>query len=182
MPPLSKPSVMRRRRSAAGDQLTELVLAVFRLNGLFLAAAAEITTGSGLTAARWQVLGAVLPGRLTVADAARAMGLARQSVQRLADLLVTEGLCTYQDNPAHRRAKLLAPTAAGWAAIDQIRPIQIAWANQVSAVVGEAALRDANATLRTLTAALATPAGRVRRSARDVSRAGRRSGPGRTRA
>jgi DNA-binding MarR family transcriptional regulator len=152
---------MPPRRSAGGDQLTELVLAVFRLNGRFLAAAAEITEGSRLTAARWQVLGAVLPAPLTVAAAARAMGLARQSVQRLADLLIAEGLCVYQDNPAHRRAKLLAPTEEGWAAIDQIRARQIAWANRVSALVGEAELRRTNATLRAIIAALATPGGAV---------------------
>jgi hypothetical protein len=47
-------------RSAAGDALTELLLRVFRLNGLFLAEAEEIARPTGLTPARWQVLGAVL--------------------------------------------------------------------------------------------------------------------------
>ena len=36
---------------------TELVLDVFRLNGLLLAAGDHLTAGEGLTAARWQVLG-----------------------------------------------------------------------------------------------------------------------------
>lgn len=96
------------KRSSGGDALTELVLKVFRLNGRFLEVADDITGGGGLTAARWQVLGAVLREPLSVAAAARSMGLTRQSVQRLADVLVDEGLCTYLDNPAHRRAKLLA--------------------------------------------------------------------------
>jgi DNA-binding MarR family transcriptional regulator len=153
----------RLRRSAGGDQLTDLILMVFRLNGRFLAAAEDITEGTGLTAARWQVIGAVLREPLTVADAARAMGLTRQSVQRLADLLVDEGLCEYLDNPAHRRAKLLAPTKAGWAAIERIHPLQVAFTNRVSAIVGEAALREANATLVKLAAVLATPAGDIKR-------------------
>jgi DNA-binding MarR family transcriptional regulator len=145
---------MAPTRSAAGDALTALVLKVFRLNGRFLAAAEAITKGSRLTAARWQVLGAVLPKPLSVADVARSMGLARQSVQRLADALVDEGLCSYEQNPAHRRAKLLTPTIRGLNAIDRIRPKQVAWANLVSREVGERALRDAAATLDSILASL----------------------------
>jgi hypothetical protein len=38
------------------------------------------------------------------------MHLARQGVQRLADVLVRDGLAVYEPNPAHRRAKLLRLT------------------------------------------------------------------------
>lgn len=148
---------MKPRRSRGGDVLTELVLKVFRLNGELLEVAERITQGSGLTAARWQVLGAVLPAPLSVAGVARNMGLTRQSVQRLADALVHDGLCAYEDNPAHRRAKLLAPTAKGWGAIERIRPIQYAWANQVAAKVGEKQLRAAKATLDAFLQALEKP-------------------------
>ena len=82
------------------DPLNDLVLSIFWLNGFFLDAADRLTAGSGLTTARWQVLGAVLHEPLTVAAIARDMGLARQSVQRTADLLVEEGLCEYLPNPA----------------------------------------------------------------------------------
>ena len=34
----------------------------------------------------------------------RQMGVSRQGVQRVADLLVERGLAEYQPNPAHRRA------------------------------------------------------------------------------
>jgi len=152
---------MPARRSRGGDLLTELVLKVFRLNGELLEVADRIAEGSRLTAARWQVLGAVLPAPLSVAGVARNMGLTRQSVQRLANLLVEEGLCAYQDNPAHRRAKLLAPTAQGLAAIERIRPIQRAWANQVAARVGEKDLRAVNATVDAILAALAVATGSV---------------------
>lgn len=147
--------------SPAGASLTNLIIKTFRLNGLFLAAGDQITLGSGLTAARWQVLGAVLRQPLSVADAARAMGLTRQSVQRLADVLVAEGLCEYRDNPAHRRAKLLAPSAAGWAAIAQIHPLQVDFVNRVGAAVGAGALAQANATVDHLLEVLVSPEGRV---------------------
>ena len=137
------------------------MLKVFRLNGRLLDIADRITEGTRLSAARWQVLGAVLPGPLTVASAARSMGLTRQSVQRLADVLVDEGLCEYRENPAHRRAKLLAPTARGWEAIERIHPIQVAWADRVGARVGPRALRTVNATLDTLLSTLDSPAGEV---------------------
>ena len=90
-----------------------MALTPFRLNGQFLSVAEELARPAGMTAAWWQVLGAVLHRPLPVAGIARAMGITRQSVQRIADLLVDAGLAEYQPNPAHRRAKLLEPTAAG---------------------------------------------------------------------
>jgi DNA-binding MarR family transcriptional regulator len=141
------PAGARPGRSAAGDALTELVLRVFRLNGLLLSAAEEMARPAGLTAARWQVLGAVLREPLTVSGIARAMGLTRQSVQRLANVLVEDGMAEYVPNPAHRRAKLLRPTAAGWAAIEVIRPLQYAWTHQVTREISADELRRAVATM-----------------------------------
>ena len=46
------------------------------------------------------------------------MGLTRQAVQRIADLLVDRGLAEYRPNPDHRRAKLLACTEAGAVVVD----------------------------------------------------------------
>lgn len=84
------------------------------------------------------------------------MGLARQSVQRIADLLVERGLAEFVPNPAHRRAKLLRPTAAGWAAIEALRPAHHAWANRVSAGLDAAQLRQALEVLDRLIEATAT--------------------------
>jgi DNA-binding MarR family transcriptional regulator len=136
------------------DLLSAASITTFKLNGQFLALAEELTRPAGLTAAWWQVLGAVLGEPLPVAGIAREMGLARQSVQRVADILVERGLAEYLDNPAHRRAKLLAPTAAGRAAIGRIGPAHAAAARLLAAVLGEEALADAVAALRTLSAAL----------------------------
>ncbi|MFE9135025.1 MarR family winged helix-turn-helix transcriptional regulator [Streptomyces sp. NPDC007355] len=107
---------------AQQDALSRTALGVFRLNGQFLAVSEKLAEPAGLTAAWWQVLGAVLPEPLPVAGIARVMGITRQSVQRIADLLVREGLAAYEPNPAHRRAKLLAPTEAGRAAVRRIDP------------------------------------------------------------
>ena len=136
------------------DLLSAASIAAFKLNGQFLALAEELARPAGLTAAWWQVLGAVLGEQLPVAGIAREMGLARQSVQRVADILVERGLAEYRDNPAHRRAKLLAPTAAGRGAIGRIGPAHAAAASRLAAVLGEEALAGAVATLRALSGAL----------------------------
>jgi DNA-binding MarR family transcriptional regulator len=141
-------------RSPAGDALTDLVIRTFRLNGLFLAVAEHMARPAGLTAARWQVLGAVLREPLTVSDAARAMGLTRQSVQRLADALVSDGMAEYMDNPRHRRAKLLRPTRAGWDAIDVVRPLQHAFTHHMTTDVDADELRRAVALMDRLIAKL----------------------------
>jgi DNA-binding MarR family transcriptional regulator len=125
-------------RTAEGDALTALVLPAFELNGEFLAAAHDIATPHGLTPAWWQVLGATLDEPLTVADIARrvGLGLARQSVQRVADILVDKGWAAYRDNPRHSRAKLLEPTQRGREVVASLRDEQHAWSNAVGAEVG----------------------------------------------
>lgn len=134
-----------------GAVLTEVVLAVFRLNGDFLHAAEEIAGPTGLTAARWQVLAAVLDEPRTVPEIARRMGLSRQGVQRISDILADEGFATYLDNPAHRRAKLLSISDDGRAAIRRLAGRQRTWANAVSEGVPTPSLRACLRTLRRLT-------------------------------
>jgi DNA-binding MarR family transcriptional regulator len=136
-------------RTEAGDVLTEIVVRTFRLNGRFLQVAEELARPVGLTAAWWQVLGAVLREPLTVSGIARDMGLTRQSVQRIADLLVDRGLARYKDNPAHRRAKLFEPTDEGRTAISRLAGEQHKWADEIAAAVDPGALRT---TLDTITA------------------------------
>ncbi|MEU2895035.1 MarR family transcriptional regulator [Streptomyces sp. NPDC006967] len=114
------------------DLLTRGALGTFRLNGQFLAVAEELARPAGITAAWWQVLGAVLREPLPVSGIARAMGITRQSVQRVADLLVERGLAEYRPNPAHRRAKLLAPTDEGYAAVGRIGPGHAAFAERLA--------------------------------------------------
>ncbi|MBC2903595.1 MarR family transcriptional regulator [Streptomyces cupreus] len=125
------------------DLLSRGALGVFRLNGQFLAVAEELAKPAGITAAWWQVLGAVLREPLPVAGIARTMGITRQSVQRIADLLVERGLAEYRPNPAHRRAKLLAPTEEGLAAVRRIDPGHAAFADRLAEAFGEAELADA---------------------------------------
>lgn len=139
-------------KTEAARLLTEIVLLTFRLEGGFLEAADRISAPAGLTAARWKVLGAVLYEKRSVAEIGRVMGLARQSVQRLADILVTEGLAQYEDNPAHKSAKLLVPTAEGRNRIARLSGRQTNWANQVSAGIDLRSLVEARDLMQALIA------------------------------
>ncbi|WP_436499303.1 MarR family winged helix-turn-helix transcriptional regulator [Actinokineospora sp. HUAS TT18] len=120
-------------RTPGGDALTDIIMRTFHLNGAFLRAAEHISLPEGLTPSWWQVLGGVLKQPRSVADIAREMGMARQSVQRTADLLVEKGLAEYLPNPAHARAKLVQPSEAGWKAIHGMTAAQHAFTNRVAA-------------------------------------------------
>jgi DNA-binding MarR family transcriptional regulator len=146
-------------QSEAGALLTEMVLTTFRLNARVLEAAQQLATAGGLTAAWWQVLGGVLDEPRTVAEVSRRMGVSRQGVLRVADLLVERGLAEYRPNPAHRRAQLLACTEAGYWAIRQISVVTHPWTDRIGPQVGAAELRSALATMQRLVEVLETAGG-----------------------
>ena len=127
---------MRAKRTAEGDAFTALVLEVAWLGGIFTSIGEALGRLGGQTLARWVILDAIEDGPATVAQIARRRGIARQAVQRVADLLVDEKLAAYQPNPDHRRAKLLRPTAQGRAALRTISRAQQEWADAVGTDIG----------------------------------------------
>jgi DNA-binding MarR family transcriptional regulator len=96
----------------------------------------------------------VADGPATVAQIARTMGLARQSVQRVADLLEQDGLTAYETNPSHRRAQIVRVTPRGLRTLRTIQETQRAWADDVASEIGEADLRKANEVVGRLLRAL----------------------------
>lgn len=136
------------------QRLSTAALTSFRLNGRFLALADALAKPAGLTAAWWQVLGAVVDEPRTVAGIARVMGITRQSVQRIADLLAEQGLVEYRDNPAHARSKLVAVTEAGLAANQSIGPQHARTAKALGAELGAERFGEIVDALTELTAAL----------------------------
>ncbi len=130
--------------------LTDLILETFRLNGRLLAAGDGLTADLGLSSARWQVMGAIADAPLSVAQIARNMGLTRQAVQRVADVLADEGLVAFAGNPNHRRAKLTCLTAGGRTVLDEVSRRQVDWSNRLSAGMAAEAIEQALTVLRTL--------------------------------
>ena len=152
-------------RTEAGDALTDAIMATFRLNGRLMDAAQQLAGAGGLTATEWRVLGGVLDEPHSVAEIGRLMGMTRQGVQRVADQLVDRGLAEYRPNLAHRRAKLLACTEAGYWAIRQIALVQRPWADQIAADIDAAELQGAVTTMRRTLAALQAEQAALRSSA-----------------
>jgi DNA-binding MarR family transcriptional regulator len=147
-------SVPEAFRTPAGDAFSELVIHVFQLDGLLVAAGDALARPAGQTSARWRVLAAIENAPATVSQIARAWGLARQSVQRVADALVREGWAVYEENPDHRRAQLMRLTPRGWRSLRRIQAAQRSWANALGAEIGEADLRQATSVLARVLQAL----------------------------
>lgn len=142
------------RRTPAGNAFSTVAILILRLAGHLTAAGDELARPAGQTSARWQVLAAAESEPVTVAHIARVLGLARQSVQRVADVLVNEGLAGYQENPAHRRAKLLRLMPKGRAVLRSIQAAQQPWADRLGGEIGEGELQRAAAILERLLQAL----------------------------
>jgi DNA-binding MarR family transcriptional regulator len=132
------------------EGLTELILEIFRVNGLLLAAGDRLSKNLGLTSARWQVMGALADGPLTASQVARRMGLTRQSVQRLVDLLTEEGLIALDENPDHRRAKLIRLTDEGQRRLARMSEIQAGWADRIGKGLSVERVSDATSLLQDL--------------------------------
>jgi DNA-binding MarR family transcriptional regulator len=122
-------------RTAEGEVATELILQVFRTNGLLLAAGDRLALPDRLTSARWQVLGAVALAQhaLTVPQIARRMGLSRQSVHLTVRRLRGDGLLELAPNADHGRSPLVCLTEAGRAQYASVDRRQIEWVNQLAA-------------------------------------------------
>ena len=134
----------------AGAAFTQLLLETFKLNGRLLLAGDHLVHHLNLTSARWQVVGAIdladVP--LTVAQIARNMGLQRQSVQRLINVLNTDGLVRLIENPDHKKAKLVQLTERGQATLEKVKRVQVEWANHVSSGMRERDVKEAVVVLR----------------------------------
>jgi DNA-binding MarR family transcriptional regulator len=145
-------------RTPAGDAFTTLLGQVIGLTRRFTTAGEALARPAGQTLARWLVLETIQDRPATVAQIARSLALARQGVQRLADVLVRDGLAAYEDNPAHRRAKLLRITPAGRTALRTIQTAQAAWADALGATIGEEELRQGSILLDRLLQAVGSHA------------------------
>lgn len=115
------------------DPLSRFSLSVFAVNGLLMRTGERVTRPLGQSSARWQVLGRAGYQPQTVAQMAREMGHARQSVQRIADDLAREGLVAYKDNPADKRARLVELTPAGAAILEAIYARDQEWSRDLLA-------------------------------------------------
>ncbi len=109
--------------SASNAQtLVRIIVAdIYELAGRLRDCGEAIAKTVGQTQARWQVMSAAASERPhTVPQIARVLGVTRQNVQRIADLLVAEGAAEYRDNPDHRSSPHLTLTRRGHSTLERL--------------------------------------------------------------
>ncbi|MDH3511516.1 MAG: MarR family transcriptional regulator [Gammaproteobacteria bacterium] len=128
-----------------GSVFEHLMQECFQLNRNLVNVTRHLTDDLGVTGAQWGVLGALGQDNAprTIAEAARRMGLARQSVQRVADALAAQGLVEYLPNSADRRTKLAEVTAAGRTLLAKLEKRQLKWAKRTAGDLSEANIEEA---------------------------------------
>jgi len=110
----------------------------------------------GITAATRAVLEYLTQnGPTAVPDIARAKNVSRQHIQQLADGAVVAGLCSWRENPRHKRSQLLAITGEGTRRFAEIRKREAQALGDLVAGLDSAALDASADTLARLRAELA---------------------------
>ena len=143
-------------RTSAGEAATEVILSIFRANGLLLASGDLLSASEGLTSARWQVMGAIALSErpLTVPQIARRMGITRQSVHATVKRLVADGLVELAPNVDHRRSQLVRLTELGKGRYAVLGRRQAEWVNRLARGIGRSELETAARVLAELSARL----------------------------
>lgn len=138
------------RYQQLSEAFAPLTVEIFRINGALLAAGNRLSRDLRLTSARWQVLGALQNGPLTIPQIARNVGSTRQSVRRLIELLACQGHVETLGNPHHRKSDLIRLTGDGQKAFNKLKQRQRNWHPKIMAGVTLAALRQATTLLRNI--------------------------------
>jgi len=136
-------------RITHNEALSELSVEIFRLTARLNKFGDRLARQVGLSSARWQVLGTIAMAEtsLSVAEIARRMGLQRQSVQRTADALESEGFISYESNPRHRRAKLATLTGKGNQTLTDLQKVREDWSDRFKDDLSRQDVQQAAATL-----------------------------------
>lgn len=139
-----------------GPLFTDIVLEVFKLGGLLVSEGDHMGSEYGITSARWKILGALsLAGEpQTVPQIARSMGLTRQAVQRLVDAMRKDGLLFSQDNPDHKRAKLIDLSEIGRTVFLKLNEKQSGWAMECSTGITKAELETTLSVLKRISSSI----------------------------
>lgn len=106
------------------------------------------------TSARWRILGNIEPCPLTVSQIARLTGYTRQSIQRLADDLVDEGLVAYE-SASDRRTKNVCITEKGRELLEKLAECENEWVARISQHLSVEELTDLTRALEKVRAVLA---------------------------
>jgi DNA-binding MarR family transcriptional regulator len=109
-----------------------------------------LTRPLGQTEVRWAVLSVLSGGARTVPQVARRLGVTRQSVQRVANLLAAEGLIESAPNPDNARSPLFRLSKRGEEVLTAITRAADPWLRRVGEEFSLDDLQRARAALAVL--------------------------------
>lgn len=128
------------------ETLVEETVALFHR---FTAVAQDLHGQGELTAGKRGVLrGLDRGGPQTVPQMARARPVSRQYIQTLVNLLAAEGHVEFQDNPAHKRSRLVRLTPKGKEFLEAMYHKEAALLAKLDLPVGERDLQSAAVVLK----------------------------------
>lgn len=131
-------------RTAAGQAIEELIVEIVATFFLLRAEGMRIGVVSSSGEGYWSVLRLLkLNGAQTVPQIARSRYVPRQSVQKLANEMLEDGVIELVNNPAHKRSKLLRLTPKGEAVFQQLSDRIAALTETLAAQADAAQLQNA---------------------------------------
>jgi DNA-binding MarR family transcriptional regulator len=142
----------RRKLAPRFKAVTDLTVAISRLNGLLLQWGDELLAPLGLTGARWQMLGvmSLVGAPLTAPQVGAALGVTRQGAQKQLNLLFAQGLVQARPNPAHKRSPLYVMTPLGRRLNQRAEFLWAHHAADLAALLPAAQVRDATGMLESM--------------------------------
>jgi DNA-binding MarR family transcriptional regulator len=144
--------------SANATLFRQLTRAVFAAHSSVLRYGDTANAPFGQSSARWRVLFNIAQGNGSVSEIARATNYTRQSIQRLADNLVAEGLATYAPDPHDRRKQIITLTATGKRVLDGMESDFDRWSRRLVKKLGKENITQTIEQLHELTRVLDTDA------------------------
>jgi DNA-binding MarR family transcriptional regulator len=138
-------------RTPAGKAIEDLIIEIVATFFLLRAEGMRIGVVSSSGEGYWSVLRLLkVNGAQTVPQIARYRYVPRQSVQKLANEMLADGVIELVNNPAHKRSKLLRLTPKGEAVFQELSD-RIATLSETMAEQGDAAqLQNAVAVVKHL--------------------------------
>jgi DNA-binding MarR family transcriptional regulator len=149
---------MDKKRLDAAVVMPLIIANIYELAGALRARGEAIAAGVGQTQARWQVLSAASGAEpMTVPRIARRLGLSRQAVQRVADLLVEDQVARFADNPDHQSSPHLILAEKGRDALSRLTKNARRFQEELAAKLQSIDLAALRGDLRALLIALDSP-------------------------
>jgi DNA-binding MarR family transcriptional regulator len=132
------------------EEADRLVADVLECAGALRRYGDALTRPLGQTEVRWAVLSVLSGGARTVPQVARRLGVTRQSVQRIANLLAAEGLIESVPNPDNARSPFFRLSKHGEEVLTDITRVADPWLRRIGEELSLDDLRRARAALAVL--------------------------------